>query len=125
MANAEKKETKYDRFIRTYSCSRLLEQYSLDQNGTWRIFGEDPNCDFGGSHVQPDLGMVEGKLSDVIEYAVELSNFWTWGAGGDIRLLDSPKKINPNENRIRKELQTRLFDLEAEIASVKAKLKEL
>jgi hypothetical protein len=119
------KQNNYDRYINGYSGKSLLEKYSLGQTGVWRIFGEDPNCDMGGSHVQPDLGMVEGKLSDVIEYAVELSNFFAWGSGGDIKLLDAPKKINPDANRQRKALQAQLVELEADIAAVKAKLKEL
>lgn len=49
--------------------------------------GEDPNCDFGGSHYQPELGTVEGRLEDVIRYAVKLPNFYTWGAGGDIEKI--------------------------------------
>lgn len=119
------KQSNYDRYINGWAGERLLQSHSLSQTGTWRIFGEDPNCDMGGSHVQPDLGMVEGKLSDVIEYAVELSNFWAWGGGGDIVLLDSPKKINPDANKRRKALQAQLLDLEAEMAAVKAKLKAL
>lgn len=68
----------------TYSGQRLCEKYSLDEEGTWRIRGEDPNCDFGGHHHQPELGTVEGKLRDVVEHAVNLKCFYTWGGGGDI-----------------------------------------
>jgi hypothetical protein len=46
--------------------------------------GEDPNCDFGGHHYQPELGTVEGKLRKVVEHAVQLGDFYTWGGGGDI-----------------------------------------
>ena len=73
------------KWLRTsYSGQKLREKHSLDEEGTWRIRGEDPNCDFGGSHYQPELGTVQGKLSDVVEHAVNLSGFYTWGGGGDI-----------------------------------------
>jgi len=77
----------------SYSGRKLLEKHDLKETGLWKILGEDPNCDFGGSHHQPDLGIVEGNLKDVIEYAVALRNFWTWGGGGDIRKISTPKKI--------------------------------
>lgn len=32
----------------------------------------------------PYLQTVEGTLDEVINYAVELPNFWQWGAGGEI-----------------------------------------
>lgn len=80
-----KSEVKYEKWIRTsYSGKKLLAKHSLDEVGTWRIRGEDPNCDMGGAHYQPDLGTVEGRLEDVIRYAVKQPNFYTWGSGGDI-----------------------------------------
>lgn len=73
------------KWLRTsYSGQRLREKHFLDEEGTWRIRGEDPNCDFGGHHYQPELGTVEGKLRDVVEHAVQLDGFYTWGGGGDI-----------------------------------------
>jgi len=81
------KESAYMRYTQTYSGSELLKKHKLTDTGLWRIRGEDPNCDFGGHHYQPDLGTVEGTLLDVIEYAIELKSFWTWGGGGDIELV--------------------------------------
>lgn len=78
------KETNYYRFLNTYSGKELLKKHTLGEVGTWRIFGEDSNCDLGGSHHEPDLGYVKGTLKKVIEYAVELPNFWQWGGGGRI-----------------------------------------
>ena len=73
------------KWLRTSYCGqKLREKHSLDEEGTWRIRGEDPNCDFGGHHYQPELGTVEGKLRDVVEHAVQLDGFYTWGGGGDI-----------------------------------------
>jgi len=119
------KQSAYDRYMQTYSGKQLLEKYPLSQEGTWQIRGEDPNCDLGGHHYQPDLGLVQGKLQDIIEYAVDLNGFWQWGSGGDIKLIDPPKKINPDANKQRKILQDQLVAAEAEVAAIAAKLKAL
>lgn len=88
------KESNYERFITSYNYASLMKKYRLDEPGLWQVFGEDPNCDFGGSHVSPSLCFVEGTLNDVIEYAVELPNFWQWGAGGDIKKVDNIKVVD-------------------------------
>lgn len=71
----------------------------LDKVGIFRVKGEDPNPDFGGSHYQPELGVFRGKFEDVASYAVEIPGFWQWGAFGSIEEIvikeitaDSPKK---------------------------------
>jgi hypothetical protein len=61
-----------------------------DARGTWRIFGEDPNCDFGGPHHEPDLGVVEGTFKEAITYAFTLNSFISWGGGGKIRPYRNP-----------------------------------
>ena len=66
------------RYFRTYTGQELLKKHSLGEKGIWRIRGEDPNCDFGGFHHNPELGIVEGTLEDVITYGVSLPSFWTW-----------------------------------------------
>ncbi len=87
-----KAEARCEEWTRTsYGAKKLLEKHRLDEVGTWRIHGEDPNCDFGGHHFQPDLGVVEGKLSDVIKHAVKLPAFYTWGGGGDITKVEIKK----------------------------------
>lgn len=68
----------------TYTGKRLLEKHSLEEEGYWKILGEDPNCDLGGHHHQPDLGTYFGTLQKVLEIAVQHSNWRTWGGGGDI-----------------------------------------
>lgn len=62
-----------------YNGRKLLEKHDLDEEGTWQIYGEDPNCDMGGYHHTPFLETVEGRLRDVIEYAVCLGSFWGVG----------------------------------------------
>jgi len=84
-----KSEALYEKWIRSsYSGKKLLAKHSMNETGTWRIRGEDPNCDFGGAHYQPELGTVEGRLEDVIRYAVKLSGFYSWGGGGDIQKVE-------------------------------------
>lgn len=72
----------------TYSGKRLLEKHSLDEEGVWKILGEDPNCDMGGYHHQPELGTYSGTLQKVLEIAVQKSNWSAWGGGGDIVKLN-------------------------------------
>lgn len=58
--------------------------YSPDEYGTWRVTGEDPNCDFGGHHHEPELGTFTGLYKDVVNKAVDLPGFLQWGGGGKI-----------------------------------------
>lgn len=81
----ERSATNYTKFFTTYSGRALLKEYSLDQFGTWKVYGEDPNPDLGGPHHEPELGVLEGRLEDVIRWAVVQPNFWQWGSGGRIR----------------------------------------
>lgn len=80
----EAKKTNYDRFFETYSGRQLLEKHSLNEYGIWKAYGEDPNCDFGGSHYEPEIGLYEGRLEDVLRKVTEMPKFWTWGAGGRV-----------------------------------------
>jgi hypothetical protein len=76
----------------TYGGKELLKKHKLSDHGIWQVFGEDPNCDFGGFHHSPQLGFYEGKLSDVLATAVELPHFYTWGGGGKLELV-KPKTV--------------------------------
>ncbi len=118
-------KSKFEQYTRvSYSGKHLLQKHKLSETGLWQIRGEDPNCDFGGHHCQPDLGTVEGTLQDVIEYAVGLKNFWTWGCGGNIELI-SVKKIDPVANRRISELRQEAKDLEDRLKEINAELKDL
>ncbi len=83
------------RYKQTNFGSKLLETYSLDTYGVWEIKGEDPNADFGGSHYEPHLGYLEGKLENVILEAITMKRFYTWGSGGSIIKIEKPliKKV--------------------------------
>jgi hypothetical protein len=118
------KESAYMRYTQTYSGRELLKKHSLTDTGLWRIRGEDPNCDFGGYHHSPDLGTVEGTLLDVIEYAIELKNFWTWGGGGDIELV-KVQKIDEHRNRRVAELRKEAKELKSRLAEIETALNDL
>lgn len=68
----------------TYSGRQLLTKHSLSEEGVWEIRGEDPNCDLGGTHYQPRLGVYSGTLEKVLEIAVQKPSWAQWGGGGDI-----------------------------------------
>ena len=76
---------------RTYSGGQLLKKHTLDEKGLWKVRGEDPNCDLGGSHHQPDLGVVEGTLQEALEYALAHKDFYTWGGGGNFEKITTIK----------------------------------
>jgi hypothetical protein len=116
------KQSALEQYRNTYSGKALLQKHSLTETGLWRIRGEDPNCDFGGHHYQPDLGVVEGTLKDIIDYAVGLKNFWTWGGGGDISLVEV-KKIDPQANKRIAELRKESEDLQARLKEINTELK--
>jgi len=67
-----------------YSGRQLMMKHNLNEYASWHIKGEDPNCDWGGPHIQPDLGYFLGTLEDCIKYAIDLPSFWSWGGGGNI-----------------------------------------
>ncbi|MFC1723963.1 hypothetical protein ACFL0V_07545, partial [Nanoarchaeota archaeon] len=51
--------------------SRRGEKINPEEEGIWDVYGEDPNCDMGGSHVMPHLGRYAGKFGDVLAIAVQ------------------------------------------------------
>jgi hypothetical protein len=89
--------THRERFACGYNGQELLKKYRLDDEGPWNIYGEDPNCDMGGSHHKPFLETVEGPLSEVIDYAVNLKGFWQWGAGGRIEPAPAIRRLVPKQ----------------------------
>ncbi len=107
----------------SYSGTNLLKNHSLDEEGVWEIYGEDPNCDMGGHHHEPHLDTVIGKLRDVIEYAVDLPNFWQWGAGGRITKQKNRRAIL-NVTEAKKRL-SRVAELKNIIATAKHELEAL
>ena len=118
------KQSKYDQFLASFEGKELLKKHSLDDVGIWKVRGADSNCDLGGSHYMPEIGQFEGKLRDIIVYAVDLSGFWSWGPG-DITRVSKPIKINEQSNQKRIELRTRKDELEAMLKVINYQLKDL
>lgn len=108
-------------YYRTYSGRTLLEKHSLEEVGVWEIRGEDPNCDLGGSHHQPRLEIVEGKLRDVVEYGVTLAGFWQWGGGGSFTKINI-LPLSELKEKERAKLLARLHELEKEMEKINSKL---
>ena len=113
------KPNNFERYMNTYSGQHL--NYPLSTDGVWQVFGEDPNCDLGGAHYRPDLGIYEGRLEDIIRMAVELPGFWQWGGGGDFRsvqiksVADMSRTLELNAEL--KTLKERIADIEKELKS--------
>lgn len=115
---------KYQQYTQvSYSGRELLKKHKLTEQGLWKIRGEDANCDLHGPHHMPDLGIVEGTLKDVIEYAVELPLFWQWGGGGDITKIGPIPMITAQANQRRADLMAEARDIEARLKQIQAELK--
>ena len=95
--------------------NELLKKYPADQEGTWRVLGEDPNCDLGGHHHQPELGIFSGKYADVVFMAIDMSGFWQWGAGGDIKLVEIKQVLDVTHY---KKLTDKKKELESELEKI-------
>ena len=107
-----------------WSGKKLLENHTLDEYGVWQIRGADPNVNLGGYHHQPhqpDLGLHEGILEDVIRVAINMGGvFWGWGGEGSIKKYSSPKinKVDDCSVERRRKLLKKKEELEAEIAKI-------
>jgi hypothetical protein len=113
----------FDKYLTTWAGKHLLETHRLSDTGIWEIRGEDPNCDLAGAHYQPQLGIVEGVLEDVIMHGANLPNFWQWGSGGEFRLIGKTiPKVDANSALRRQELEDEAAELEKKLKEVKRKL---
>ena len=95
----------------------------LDKVGVFRVRGEDPNAELGGSHYQPELGVFRGKFEDVATYAVEISGFWAWGSGGSIEEI-SIKEITADSSKKRKALLDEQKALQKKLKEIEESLGE-
>ena len=103
------------------SRSRLLKLYKPNEQGVWKIYGEDPNCDLGGAHHEPWLETVSGTYSKVVEYALTLPRFYSWGSGGRI-VKDNPPTNIRNVDQM---TSPRVLELEEERSKLQGRLKEI
>ena len=102
--------------------AKLSKLYNTDEDGLWAIHGEDPNCDLGGSHIEPHLETVEGRYGDVLDYALSLPGFFGWGAGGSIRKITVKKHIDSETIGKRAELLKKRAALQAQLDQIDSEL---
>lgn len=118
-------QTALEKFKNSYTYKELIKQHSLEEYGVWKIRGEDDNPDLHGQHYMPELGLFEGKLEDIINYAITLKRFWTWGAGGDIIKVAPPIKIDAHSSERRIEAEKKIKELEDALTKAKEELKSI
>jgi hypothetical protein len=100
-----------DRFKRSFSYKSLIQKHDLQEVGFWNVRAEGSTT---------DLGTYEGKLEDILAYAVLLPRFWTWG-GGDITKVEVIK-IDSSSIPELIEAQKKVEDLEEELRKAKLAL---
>lgn len=97
----------------------LRKQKPVQDYGVWEIYGEDPNCDFGGHHHTPLLIIVEGSYEDAIQFAVTQKGFFQWGSGGHLKFRNmGPFLKVPTETQLT-DILNRKKELEAELTDIK------
>lgn len=101
--------------------ARLLENYSGADHGTWTIYGEDHNVDLAGPHSEPKLDVVTGTYKNVVEYALTLNGFFTWGRGGRIQKKLCQTKLTNVDLLV----NPKVLVLQAEKAKLKARLEAI
>ena len=102
--------------------AKLSKLHSADEEGLWAIHGEDPNCDLGGSHVEPHLETVEGRYGDVLDYALSLPGFFGWGAGGSIRKITVKRRVDAETIGKRAEMLKKRAALQAQLDKIDSEL---
>lgn len=103
---------------------QLITKFAGDIQGIWVIRGEDSNPDFGGAHHMPVLCYCSGKYEDIVEYALSLSGFFAWGAGGDITKI-TIKDIDSQVNMKLKEAEEEFLKAKYTFETAKKKLEKM
>jgi len=114
--------------IKKAARARLLNNYPSDDHGTWKIFGEEHNPDLSGPHNEPKLKTVTGTYKNVVEYALSLNGFFSWGAGGRIERKCCTTKLTNVDLLVNPKvlvLQAERAKLEARIAEIQDELTSL
>lgn len=102
----------------SWSGKRLLAEHQLSARGIWKIIGENDSPDGMGGNT-PELGIVEGILLDVINYALTLDRFWM----GEIRFIsESITTVNAEYIRRREMLKLDIKAAEAELERMRTML---
>lgn len=127
IGNMMSTKNSFQTYLTSWAGSRLFKEYSPDEYGIWEIYGEDPNCDMGGSHIEPLLETVEGRLEDVVQYGVTLPRFWQWGSGGRFKLIKTTgfRKITPEFVASLDTREERRKEIKDQIAELQRKLDQI
>ena len=104
--------------------AKLITKHPVEQVGIWLVKGEDSNADFGGHHYMPTLGYFEGRYLDVVDLAINLKSFFTWGGGGSIDLI-TVQKVERDTVRELEETMTELDALKKREKELTEKAKRL
>lgn len=86
-AEARERELELDRKSEERYAQYLMshpEHPLPGKRANWVVRGEDPNCDLGGYHHQPLLGVVHGTYRAAVMWAVQHPGFYAWGNGGTV-----------------------------------------
>lgn len=75
-------------FLNSWEGKKLTKKHALNEFGIWQIYGETSTPDFVGSPHMPFLMTVQGSLDAVIDYAVSIDKFFTYGSGGKITKVE-------------------------------------
>lgn len=111
---------KYEKYLQTYVGRTLISKHKFDEVGLWRITGEVDVAQGG-----KDMGIVNGRLDDVIEYAVNLPEFWSWGSGGTINPYGPIPTITAANNIAKIAKQREIADLELALLTAKSELERM
>jgi hypothetical protein len=96
--------------VREYLANEYKPNYKLETEGIWNVYGEDPNCDLGGSHIEPFLGRFEGRFIDVLEHAVTMPRFYAWGGGGKVKKHKEKRVVKIGQGGYVMDELTRQYD---------------
>ncbi len=110
--------------VKEYLSSAYKTKYPLERYGIWDVHGDDPNCDLGGSHIQPFLGRFEGRFIDVLRYAVTMPRWRCWGQGS-VGLSAPVKKLTPADVIDKEDLVVKIKEKQAEVDVLKKELASL
>lgn len=106
-----------EKYLNSVAGKKVVQKYP-NFYGYWKIMSE------GDGYSNKVLEIVKGELHDVIEYAVELPGFWTYGNGGTFVKI-AVKEVNKKTIARRKELSSKIKELEEQLEVAKKELSVL
>lgn len=102
-------------FLKGHAGKRLLNAHAVTDTGYWEVFSEP------GDGAPACLGIFKGQLAHVLEVAVQLKGFWSWGSGGSVEHIlvhevHAQSGAQLESNRLRQQqVKQQIAELEAEL----------